>query len=172
MWSRMTLIPLISFVFLHLLLFSLSSARTFLKASKVVEIAELLGISTEEAAQTVTSALSTCELSSPLQVRGLGECQGRCLLDDRCVALTYSRDGECIFCTASDRTSVSDSLLGFSRSQVMVAVALPDMCASYPCANLGLCVYSIRGYRCSCLLGFTGVNCEGDSLSHYKSNIS
>lgn len=37
------------------------------------------------------------------------------------------------------------------------------MCASNPCQNSGTCVPStvgMPGYKCSCLTGYTGINCE------------
>ena len=96
-----------------------------MKSNDVERISEALSISTQQAEEQVTSQLSTCALTSPQQVRGLGECHGRCLLDEACVALTYSREGECFLCFVVDGSSV-ESLVGFPGSRVMVSVAIPQ----------------------------------------------
>lgn len=37
---------------------------------------------------------------------------------------------------------------------------LVDFCQSSPCLNGGVCMSSLKGYTCSCPLGFSGHNCS------------
>ena len=37
-------------------------------------------------------------------------------------------------------------------------------CASNPCSNDDSCTDVVNGYKCNCLPGYTGVNCETGKL--------
>ena len=45
-----------------------------------------------------------------------------------------------------------------------------DECGSSPCQNGATCVDLVNKYRCTCLRGFTGVNCETgeNKIGSYK----
>lgn len=40
-----------------------------------------------------------------------------------------------------------------------------DYCASLPCQNGGMCTPTLNGYICTCLPGYSGVNCQISSLT-------
>ena len=42
-----------------------------------------------------------------------------------------------------------------------------DECSSGPCQNNGTCFSDLDNYHCTCLMGFTGRNCEGLSIKHF-----
>ena len=69
--------------------------------------------------QYVTSFLDTCAVTSPFAVRGLGECQGRCVLNPDCVALTYTTSDR--MCTHCVQSRVSGQGLKLPHSKVMIS---------------------------------------------------
>ena len=50
----------------------------------------------------VTSFLGSCTLTSGFEVRGFGQCLGKCTLNTQCMALTYTRDVGCMHCLPSE----------------------------------------------------------------------
>ena len=48
------------------------------------------------------------------------------------------------------------------ESCVIILVDI-DECESFPCQNGGTCTDSIAGYRCDCIPGHTGEDCETSS---------
>lgn len=42
-----------------------------------------------------------------------------------------------------------------------------DECATSPCQNGGTCVDLVGSYRCNCVDGWIGVNCEGKWLYYF-----
>ena len=46
----------------------------------------------------------------------------------------------------------------------------PDIndCAPSPCANGGTCIDKVNAYKCVCVPGYTGENCETSKFLRYK----
>ena len=54
------------------------------------------------------------------------------------------------------------------KSEIFVSLDR-DECSSNPCKNSGTCVEKVADYQCTCLIGFTGKNCEsGEWYSELK----
>ena len=74
----------------------------FVKASLPEKFEINTTYDTQMLSQYVTSFLDMCAATSPFTVRGFGECQGRCVLDPKCVALAYTTsDRMCTHCVHS-----------------------------------------------------------------------
>lgn len=54
-----------------------------------------------------------------------------------------------------------DKLINFEYKITCIRYIIPDIneCSSNPCQH-GICYDQVNSYTCSCLVGFTGTNCE------------
>ena len=91
----------------------------FVKASLPEKFEINTTLETRMLPQYVTSFLEMCAATSPFAVRGLGECQGRCVLNLDCVALTYTKSDH--LCTHCVHSSVSGQGLKVPHSKVMIS---------------------------------------------------
>ena len=77
----------------------LCESKKFIKGNLFKSIGDDLEINELSVVhEVVTSFLGTCTLTSSFEVRGLGECIGRCMSNTQCMALSYARDVGCMLC--------------------------------------------------------------------------
>ena len=103
-------------------------AQRFYKVSSLSEIDDLRHLS-----RFAVDFLSSCTVTSSLQVRGLGECQGRCRLTSSCVALSFSkRNGLCVLC---EEASTDGTNGGWSSSLRNSMVDVHALQMYFDCKN-------------------------------------